>query len=137
VNARVSGVVGVNVPVAIRHLAEAGVTRLVVAAELGVHRTTVARWATGAHRPNARNLAALKTLVDELHREVLDGSILACRGQDAALTAARDALMTNAERADVEQLAARLVADMESYLSRPGWAAGMSDPFAHCLEEAA
>jgi transcriptional regulator with XRE-family HTH domain len=126
---------GVNVPAAIHALAEAGITRLVVAAELGVHRTTVARWATGAHKPNARNLAALKTLVDELHRGVLAGTLLGGRGQDAALTAARDALMTDAERADVEQLAARLVADMEAYLSRPGWAAGMSDPFAHCLED--
>ncbi len=126
-----------NVPAAIHALAEAGVTRLVVAAELGVHRTTVARWAAGAHRPNARNLAALRDLVDELHRGVLAGSCLGDRSQDAALTAARDALMTDVECADVEALAARLVTDMEAYLSRPGWSAGMSDPFAHCLEEAA
>jgi hypothetical protein len=110
---------GVDVAAAIHALAKAGIDCRVLAADLGVHRTTVARWTASKTRPNARNLAALRALVDELHREILAGMLLAGQGQDAALTTARDALTSDAKRADVGALAARLVADTEAYLRRP------------------
>jgi transcriptional regulator with XRE-family HTH domain len=122
-----------NLPAAIRSLAAAGVSRAVLAAELGVHRTTVARWAAGTYQPCARNLAALKVLVDDLHRQVLAGDVLACRAQDAALTSAREALLTDNERTDLDRLAARLVADMAAYRRRDS----TPDLYPHCLEDAA
>lgn len=101
-----------NAAAAIARLAEAGVDRAALAAELGVHRSTVWRWAAGRRRPNSVNLAALRTLVDRLHQQVVARVCLFDAGQDAALTAARLALHSQAEAAELDELADRIRADL-------------------------
>lgn len=121
-----------NTPAALHALAAAGVTAPILAADLGVHRTTVSRWARGMSRPSAANLAKLKTLIDERHRVVLAGNTPADHRRDDALRDAREALLTDAEHADITALAARLTADLEAYLRRPA-----TDPFPPCVADAA
>jgi len=110
-----------GVPAAIEALAAAGISRRVLAAELRVHRTTVARWAAGSHQPSARNRAALRQLVDELHAAIdaEDIQLLADHRQAAALRVAREALLTDTDRAEIQALADRLAGDLERYQRPP------------------
>lgn len=49
---------------------EAGVTQEALAAELGVHRVTLARWEAGTCAPRAAFRAQYARLLDELRREL-------------------------------------------------------------------
>jgi transcriptional regulator with XRE-family HTH domain len=89
---------------ALAALAAAGITIRSVAAELGVHRTTVARWAKGS-MPRTGNLAKLRDLVDYLLAEVLAGNTIADARQGNHLQRAKDALMSEQQRAELAQLA--------------------------------
>ncbi len=48
----------------------ASVSQAAVAAELGVHQVTVARWETGKRRPRGEYLREYLTLLDALQQEV-------------------------------------------------------------------
>lgn len=50
--------------------AAAGATQADVAAELGVHRITVARWEQGERRPRGDLAARYAAVIDQLRREV-------------------------------------------------------------------
>jgi hypothetical protein len=88
----------VNLPAALAHLAAAGITPPVLAAE-GV---------------DPADPAALRALVDREMRAITDGDVLGDHRILGALWAARQALLSDAERAEVEALAARLRADLEA-----------------------
>jgi hypothetical protein len=87
----------VNFPAALAHLAAAGITPPVLAAE-GV---------------DPADPAALRRLVDREMRAITDGDVLGDHRILGALRAARAALLTDAERAADDVLAARLRADLE------------------------
>lgn len=103
---------GANVPAAIEHLAEAGYPVCRIAEDLGVARSTVYRWRAGRCQPSARNFAALVQRVDtwystEVHRRRL--TVASVHLRDAA-----DALVTDAQRAEDERLAAEVREHLEA-----------------------
>lgn len=104
---------GANTAKAVRVLNQAGVTAAALAADLQVSPSTVYRWRNGG-RPNQRNYTALRHLVDHLLAQATAGQSIASQAQTGLLQAAKDALLTPAEVAELDQLAARL---------RDSWAA--------------
>lgn len=97
---------GADVPAAIRHLAESGYTVARLASDLLVAPSTIYRWRSGKHAPNAGNFEALREWADqtyavEAHRRTITTKAL-------HLQEAYEALRTAAERAEVEALAQRL-----------------------------
>lgn len=115
-----------DVPAALNHLATAGIDRAALLAELKVTSRTVQRWMAG-NRPSRRNHTRLAELVDDLLRSALAEDCIASHAQVTALQAARDALLTDAQRAEVEALAASGRRPVTSYV----------DAFALCLDEPA
>lgn len=98
-------------------LAEAGVTKRAIVAELAlagrpVSLRTVQRWATGT-TPKPANLTALRTLVDNLIAESTAAAVIASHAQVEALQRAKDALLTDVERATLDDLAARVNAHLD------------------------
>jgi transcriptional regulator with XRE-family HTH domain len=104
ISGKFAPVLGASPAKALVSLAAAGITSRSVAAELGVHRTTVARWAKGS-TPRTGNLAKLRDLVDYLLAEVLAGNTIADARQGSHLQRAKDALMSQEQRAELARLA--------------------------------
>jgi len=99
---------GANVRRAVAEFREAGYTVAEIASDLGLHRSTIYRWAAGTRSPRPSNLAALAELVDarysqHVHRRQL--TVAALHLQKAA-----EALVTDQQRAKEAELAARLTA---------------------------
>jgi transcriptional regulator with XRE-family HTH domain len=120
----------INPSAALAALAAAGVTAASVAADLGVHRTTVARWKANRTRPNRANLGKLRRLVDDLLAAVLAGDAIADCRQGTHLQRAKHALTTEQERAELAQLADSIRATMRAAGSLRQPATTRVDPFA-------
>jgi transcriptional regulator with XRE-family HTH domain len=121
---------------ALASLAAAGITIRSVAAELGVHRTTVARWSKGS-MPRAGNLAKLRDLVDYLLAEVLAGKTIADSRQGTLLQRAKDALMSEQRRADLARLADSIRLSMQAANNPTRSVTRDVDPFALCADPTA
>lgn len=85
---------------AIAEFRQAGFTAAEIASDLGLHRSSIHRWAAGTRRPNNANLAALRELIDArysqlIHRRALPVAALHLRQ-------AVEALEDPAERAAFE-----------------------------------
>jgi hypothetical protein len=87
----------VNLPAALAHLAVAGITPPVLAAE----------------HVDPADPAALRALADREMRAITDGDVLGDHRILGALWAARQALLSDAERTADDVLANRLRADLE------------------------
>ena len=93
---------------AIAILAGFGYTKPKIAAEVGVSLRTVQRWAAGRHSPSAKGLTALRALVGQLIMYVsADQPSPAQRRRAARLETAAEALLTERERQERAELAAR------------------------------
>lgn len=88
---------------AIDHLAKAGVTEDIIRCE----------------NVDPADSTGLRLLVDELLATIADRDCIADARQEVALREAREHLLTDDERALIDALAARLVIDLESYLTSP------------------
>lgn len=99
---------GADIRRAVAEFREAGYTVAEIAADLGLHRSTIYRWQAGTRSPRPSNLAALAELVDarysqHVHRRQL--TVAALHLQKAA-----EALVTDQQRSVEEELAARMTA---------------------------
>jgi hypothetical protein len=98
---------GVVAAKAVEILAILGHPRVTLAAEIGCHPRTVARWETGQHAPSRKNRAALRTLIGELlMAETAARRNAYSQARINRLEVAREALMTDADqakRAEFEQ----------------------------------
>ena len=117
---------------AIEALTAAGVTGHVLAPELGVHRTTVRRWAKGS-TPNTRNLTRLRGLVTDLLAATLAGDTIADARQGAWLQRAKDALIPEQQRRDLALLADAIARTMAAaQRGRYTSVTADADPFGLC-----
>lgn len=99
---------GTDTAKAVRLLNHAGITAQAVAVDLQVTTSTVYRWRSGARRPNPVNHAALRGLVDHLIATTVAGQSIASMAQLDTLRAAKAALLSPAEVARLDQLAAEV-----------------------------
>lgn len=118
---------GIDVPASLSALAAAAraagepVSVRGLARELGVSASTVSRWARGICRPNAVNVAKLADLVDGWHGYAINRKAPALSPAAAVnvrivgyTQAAYDALMSDDDRREIEELAARIAASIET-----------------------
>jgi hypothetical protein len=92
---------GVVAAKAVEILAILGHPRATLAAEIGCHPRTVARWESGQHAPSRKNRAALRLLVSELlMQETAAQRNAFSQARINRLEVAREALMTDADRAE-------------------------------------
>lgn len=101
---------GADVTAALKWIERAGQRVRDIAAALRVSTSTVYRWRRGAHRPNVRNFAALRALVDDARRVLLaaERPLDRERRELAMLDEAAHELVTDEERARLDELAARV-----------------------------
>lgn len=117
---------GTDVRRAMQLIQTAGFTPQRVASEVGVTLRTVRRWAAGLQQPRPANRAALKGWVlgqrhSNTMRTYMDRSV------DELLEQAVEALLTDAERAEVAELEARFHAPTIPQQRRSAFAD--TDPF--------
>lgn len=118
---------------AVTYLISAGQSVATIAAELEVHVSTVYRWRAGTRRPSPANHAALKALVFDLQAREL--ARYAPRAQvTAAYRRIVAALDTDADRAEANELIAKLNADLDRTYGtapavRPASVTASIDPF--------
>lgn len=79
-----------------------------LAAEIGVSRRTVQRWAKGTNRPNRRNRELLQMIIERQHQIHSAAGHRWSQARDAQFVEARRALMTPAELAEVDARWAQL-----------------------------
>ena len=97
-----------DVPTAIAVLVEFDYPKPKLAAHLGVTLRSVQRWAAGRHVPSKRNLTSLRALVGQLLMfESANRPSAAQRRRSARLEQAAEALLTERERQEIAELAAR------------------------------
>lgn len=110
---------GANVPQALQLLQQAGDSALSLAEGLSVTRQTVRRWMQGRHRPSTGNFARLVQLVDNYGRSVaaVDFPTARQHEEQRLVAAAREALVTDQERAARAELEARVRADRDRMLA--------------------
>lgn len=99
---------GADVPAALACLGQAGYAVAQLAADLGHSPSTLYRWRRGENQPRPANFAALVELVNARYGQAIHGRILASA---VHLSAAYEALRTDADRSRREVTAARLAAD--------------------------
>lgn len=110
---------GVVAAKAIEILSVLGFDRDKVAAEVGCHRRTVARWEAGAHQPSKRNRAVLRAWISELYgAETSKAQTGLVRARVARLKVAADALMTHAEKAADAQFQAEMRAKRAAIIAQ-------------------
>lgn len=97
-----------DTPSALAVLAEFDYPKPKLAAHLGVSLRSVQRWAAGRHVPSKRNLTNLRALIGQLIMfESANRPSAAQRRRSARLEQAAEALLTERERQEIAELAAR------------------------------
>jgi hypothetical protein len=107
---------GIDVPAALKALADAGITRQCLAHDLKVHGRTVRRWERGLHQPSAKNLTALRELVDVEIATICAGQSIASQRHLSTWRQAKFLLTTDAERTEQD----RKLAEMRAALLATG-----------------
>lgn len=107
---------GADIRRAIAAFRRAGYTVRAIADDLDVHPSTVYRWAAGTRTPRPANLSALAALIDARHSQHIHRRRLTPAAMH--LQAAAEALETDTERAEADETADRLRADMAARAER-------------------